>query len=77
MRRFHLFAAHATGDNDATFEAVKHVDVTRVDRTDVRELPKNIEAEQVVLGSAILEPDSTIPILVEKLFPWGKIRSSI
>jgi replicative DNA helicase len=64
-----LFAAHATSDNDATFEAVKHVDATRVDRTEVRELPKNIEAEQVVLGSAILEPDTTIPILVEKLFP--------
>jgi len=45
------------------------VDATRVDRTDVRELPKNIEAEQVVLGAAILEPESTIPILVEKLFP--------
>jgi replicative DNA helicase len=36
---------------------------------DVRELPKNIEAEQVVLGAAILEPESTLPILVEKLFP--------
>jgi len=45
------------------------VDATRVDRTDVRELPKNIEAEQVVLGSAILEPESTMPILVEKLVP--------
>lgn len=45
------------------------MDATRVDRTDVRELPKNIEAEQVVLGAAILEPESTIPILVEKLFP--------
>jgi len=64
-----LSVARATSDNDATFEAVKHVDVTRVDRTDVRELPKNIEAEQVVLGAAILEPASTIPILVEKLFP--------
>ncbi len=45
------------------------MDATRVDRTDVRELPKNIEAEQVVLGAAILEPESTVPILVEKLFP--------
>ena len=45
------------------------MDATRVDRTDVRELPKNIEAEQVVLGSAILEPESTMPILVEKLVP--------
>ncbi|MFC2095229.1 replicative DNA helicase [Candidatus Bipolaricaulota bacterium] len=45
------------------------MDATRIDRTDVRELPKNIEAEQVVLGAAILEPESTIPILVEKLFP--------
>jgi len=45
------------------------VDVARVDRMDVRELPRNIEAEQVVLGAAILEPESTVPILVEKLFP--------
>ena len=41
----------------------------RVDRTDVRELPKNIEAEQVVLGAAILEPASTIPMLLEMLTP--------
>ena len=45
------------------------MDATRIDRTDVRDLPKNIEAEQVVLGAAILEPESTVPILVEKLFP--------
>jgi len=38
-------------------------------RSDVRELPRNLEAEQVVLGSAILEPQATIPILVEKLLP--------
>jgi len=38
-------------------------------RTDVRELPKNIEAEQVVLGAAILEPESTVPIIIEKLSP--------
>ena len=37
--------------------------------TNVRELPKNIEAEQVVIGSAILEPDSTMPILVDMLQP--------
>jgi len=66
-RQFHLFVARATSDNDATFEAVKHVDGTRVDRSDVRELPKNIEAEQVVLGSAILEPDSIMPVLIDKL----------
>ena len=64
-----MFAAHAASDNDATFEAVKHVDATRVNRTEVRELPKNIEAEQVVLGSAILEPESTMPMLSEKLVP--------
>lgn len=35
----------------------------------LRSLPKNIEAEQVVLGSAILEPEETIPILIDKLSP--------
>lgn len=35
----------------------------------LRSLPKNIEAEQVVLGSAILEPEETIPILIDKLRP--------
>ncbi len=45
------------------------MDVARVDRTDVRELPRNIEAEQVVLGAAILEPESTLPVLVQKLYP--------
>ena len=44
-------------------------DTSQVDRELVRELPKNIEAEQVVLGSAILEPEGTIPVLVEKLLP--------
>lgn len=43
------------------------MDANRVDRAEVRELPKNIEAEQVVLGSALLEPVSTVPILLEKL----------
>ena len=32
----------------------------------VRDLPKNIEAEQVVLGSALLKPDSAGNILLEK-----------
>ncbi len=44
-------------------------EAVQVDRDAVRELPKNIEAEQVVLGSAILEPEGTIPILVQKLAP--------
>jgi len=35
----------------------------------LRSIPKNIEAEQVILGSAILEPEDTIPILVERLKP--------
>ena len=34
-----------------------------------RELPKNVEAEQVVIGAAILEPENTLPILVEILKP--------
>jgi replicative DNA helicase len=48
---------------------MRRTDASQVDRDQVRELPKNIEAEQVVLGSAILEPEGTIPILVEKLLP--------
>jgi replicative DNA helicase len=48
---------------------MRRTDATQVDPDPVRELPKNIEAEQVVLGSAILEPEGTIPILVEKLLP--------
>ncbi|UCF10283.1 MAG: replicative DNA helicase [Candidatus Bipolaricaulota bacterium] len=35
----------------------------------LREHPRNIEAEQVVLGSAMLEPEGCVPILVEKLRP--------
>jgi replicative DNA helicase len=35
----------------------------------VRDLPKNVEAEQIVLGSALLEPEGTVPVLIEKLRP--------
>ncbi len=41
----------------------------QTDRAYLRDLPKNIEAEQVILGSAILEPEETLPILLEKLKP--------
>jgi len=44
-------------------------DVPPIDRMAVRELPKNIEAEQVVLGSALLDPERSLPILIEKLAP--------
>jgi len=37
------------------------------DRQEMRELPKNIEAEQVVLGAAMLEPDIVMPVLIERL----------
>lgn len=37
--------------------------------TALRSLPRNIEAEQAVLGSAILEPEETLPVLVERLKP--------
>jgi len=37
--------------------------------TYLRNLPKNLEAEQVVLGSAILEPEGMVPVLMEKLRP--------
>ena len=33
---------------------------------DAREYPKNIEAEQVILGSILLEPDSTMPLVMKK-----------
>ncbi|HEX32448.1 MAG TPA: replicative DNA helicase, partial [Candidatus Acetothermia bacterium] len=35
----------------------------------LRSLPKNTEAEQVVLGAAILEQEETIPVLIDKLRP--------
>jgi replicative DNA helicase len=37
--------------------------------TYLRSVPRNIEAEQVVLGSAILEPEGAVPILLEQLRP--------
>ncbi|MEA3356437.1 MAG: replicative DNA helicase [Candidatus Bipolaricaulota bacterium] len=37
--------------------------------TYLRNLPKNLEAEQVVLGSTILEPEGMVPVLMEKLRP--------
>ena len=46
-----------------------HVEDSRVDRTNVRELPKNIEAEQVVLGSALLESETVMPVLMDRLRP--------
>ena len=48
---------------------MRRTETSQTNRSDVRELPRNLEAEQVVLGSAILEPQGTIPILVEKLLP--------
>ncbi len=36
---------------------------------EVRSLPKNREAEQVVLGCAIVEPETVLPVLMEKLQP--------
>ena len=44
-------------------------DLTSRDTADVREMPKNIEAEQAVLGAALLDPDKSVPILVERLTP--------
>ena len=35
----------------------------------LREHPRNIEAEQVVLGSAMLEPEGSVPLLIERLRP--------
>jgi len=44
-------------------------DLSQRDASDVRELPKNIEAEQSVLGAALLDHDRSVPILVERLTP--------
>jgi len=44
-------------------------DLPGKDGSGVRELPKNIEAEQAVLGAALLDPDRSVPILVERLTP--------
>ena len=44
-------------------------ETVKTDETYLRDLPKNIEAEQIVLGSALLEPEEAIPVLLEKLRP--------
>jgi len=44
-------------------------DLPSRDGPESRELPKNIEAEQAVLGSALLDPDRSVPIVVERLTP--------
>jgi len=44
-------------------------DLTSRDSSGVREMPKNIEAEQAVLGAALLDPDQSVPVLVERLTP--------
>lgn len=44
-------------------------ETVQINGTSLRNLPKNIEAEQIILGSALLEPEGTIPILLEKLRP--------
>jgi len=41
----------------------------QVNRTDIRELPKNIEAEQVVLGATMLESESVGMIAIDMLIP--------
>jgi len=38
-------------------------------RVEVRDLPRNLEAEQQVLGSIIIDPESCIPIAAEQLDP--------
>jgi replicative DNA helicase len=35
----------------------------------VRELPKNVEAEQLLLGAALLTPADSVPILIEQFTP--------
>ncbi len=46
------------------------------DGTAIRDVPKNIEAEQIVLGSALLEPEGAVPVLLERLRPEDFYRRS-
>jgi len=48
---------------------MKQSDLASAEQSGVRELPKNIEAEQIVIGTALLDPEGSVPILVEKLAP--------
>ncbi|MDD4902973.1 MAG: replicative DNA helicase [Candidatus Bipolaricaulis sp.] len=48
---------------------MKQPDVSATSSEGVRELPKNVEAEQQVLGAALLDPDGSVPILIERLTP--------
>jgi len=51
-------------------------DAIQTEGTYIRDLPKNLEAEQVVLGSVLLEPEGTMPILLETLRPEHFYRRS-
>jgi len=44
-------------------------DLTQSGASDVRELPKNVEAEQAILGAALVDPEASVPILIERLHP--------
>jgi replicative DNA helicase len=48
---------------------MKQPDGSPVSNDGIRELPKNIEAEQLVLGAALLNPVESVPILIERLTP--------
>jgi replicative DNA helicase len=50
-------------------EAMNPSDLPSIDQVSTRELPKNVEAEQIVLGSALLDPDGSVPVLVQRLSP--------
>jgi len=41
----------------------------RTERDEIRALPKNIEAEQIILGSTLLDPQGAVPVLLEKIGP--------
>jgi len=56
--------------------AVQQSDSVQLPKATVRDLPKNLEAEQIVLGSALLEPEGTVPILLERLRPEHFYRRS-
>ena len=48
---------------------MKQPSAAPADRAGIREVPRNIEAEQIVLGSALLKSEETMPVLIERLRP--------
>jgi len=48
---------------------MREADRSALETAGTRELPKNLEAEQAILGATFLDPDRCVPVIVEKLLP--------